>query len=362
MAMIPLYKPFMPNLPDIITILNSGNLSYGNYGRLFESSLRKFLNSEYVLTTNSFNSAINVIITVLDLKAGDKVVASPMACLASNQPLLAFGLDILWCDIDSNLGTLDPVYLKKLLESNKIKAIFHNHYAGIIGKVDEINSIAAKYNVPVIDDAIEAFGGEYKGKKIGNLGSYATLFSFGPVRIPNTLDGGAIVFGDLDSYNKGLLIRDTGIDRTTFRSSNGEISHLSDITLPGHSAMLDEIRSYIGYQQMISIDEIIAQQRSNAEKWNLLAIKYGFTPIKSDYSNFNYWVFPVLVNDKNSFIKKMNELGFSSSTIHYPNNRYSAFNNYQNLIGVNGFYTKFLALPCGWWVQDSDLDVHIDNV
>lgn len=360
--MIPLYKPHMPSLPEIISILNSGNLSYGKYGRLFEGSLRNFLNTDFILTTNSYNSAINVIITVLDLRAGDKVVASPMACLGSNQPLLAFGLDILWCDIDSNLGTLDPIYLRELLESNNIKAIFHNHYAGIIGKVDEINSIASKFNVPVIDDAIEAFGGEYKGKKIGNLGSYATLFSFGPVRIPNTIDGGAIVFRDLDSFNKGLLIRDTGIDRTTFRLSNGEISHMSDVVFPGHSAMLDEVRSYIGYQQMINIDEIISKQRSNAEKWKHLAFKCGATPIESDFSMLNYWVYPVLVNDKHSFIEKINKLGFSSSTIHYPNNRYSAFNNYQKLIGVDAFFSHFLALPSGWWVQDIDLDVHKNNV
>ena len=352
--MIPLYKPFMPTLPELDTVLYSGQLSYGKYGKHFEERLKEFIGCNYLLTTNSFNSAINVLITVLGLKAGDKVVASPISCLASTQPLIAYGLEIIWCDVLPLYGTLDGKHLDNILKNNNVRAVFHNHFAGIIGEVNNINKIASKYGVPVIDDGIEAFGGEYKGKKLGNLGSFATIFSFGPVRIPSTIDGGAIVFKSKKYFEIASLVRDTGIDRSSFRDKNGEISNLSDVRYPGHSAMLDEFRSYIGLMQMDYIENIISKQRNNAKFWDQLEICDDIRSIQSASSNYNYWVFPTLVQDKLKMMDFMAKNGFKTSSIHYPNHHYSVFSNKPNLPGVDYFYERFLALPSGWWVDVSE--------
>lgn len=148
-----------------------------------------------MLTTNSYASAIQLALTVLGLSFGDEVITSPMSCLASNQPLLTFGLKIVWADIDPKTGTLSPDSVKEKITS-KTKLIFHNHFCGYVGYVDEINSIGKQFGIPVIDDCVEAFGAKYKGKYMGNLGTDFTIFSFQTIRLPNTIDGGAISFKD----------------------------------------------------------------------------------------------------------------------------------------------------------------------
>ncbi len=250
----------MPEVPLVNEILHSGQLAYGKYGRAFERKLKEFIGVERLITTNTFNMSILVALSTLGIKSGDTVIASPMACLASTQPLLTMGINILWADVEPSTGTLSPDSVKKLAES-KPNAIIHNHFCGHVGFVNEINSIGKKYDIPVIDDCIEAFGSEYKGRKMGNVGTDVTVFSFGPVRFPNTLDGGAVIFKDKDMYDKSLLIRDAGIDRSRFRDELGEINPDCDISMVGHSATMDEVSSYIGVQQMENVSWILNKQR-----------------------------------------------------------------------------------------------------
>lgn len=350
--MIPLYKPFMPEVPLVNQILHSGQLAFGKYGREFEKNLKEFIGVENLITTNTFNMAILVVLSTLGVKPGDTVIASPMACLASTQPLLSMGIKVLWADVEPTTGTLSPDSVKKLAKL-KPKVIIHNHFCGHVGFVDEINNIGKDYDIPVIDDCIEAFGSEYKGKKMGNVGTDATIFSFGPVRIPNTLDGGAVVFKDGNLYAKSLLVRDAGIDRSRFRDELGEINPECDIIMIGHSATMNEISSYIGIQQMKNVDWILEKQRFNAEKWsNLDLAKYGLEPISNLNSKPNYWVYGTLVKNKRETILAMREKGYYASSVHINNNRYSVFGESSILTGVEKFYNSFIALPSGWWVND----------
>lgn len=350
--MITLYKPFMPEVPLVSEILHSGQLAYGKYGREFERKLKDFLEVNYLITTNTFNMSILVALSTLGLKAGDTVVASPMACLASTQPLLSMGVKILWADVEPTTGTLSPDSVKVLAKS-KPKAIIHNHFCGYVGFVDEINSIGKEYNIPVIDDCIEAFGSEYKGNKMGNVGTDVTVFSFGPVRIPNTLDGGAVIFNDESLYRKSLMVRDAGIDRSRFRDDLGEINPECDITMIGHSATMDEVSSYIGIQQMENVNWILNKQRENAESWNRIDLKkYGLKPITNLKSNPNYWVYGALAENKKEAILELREKGYYASGVHINNNRYSVFGDGSVLPGVEKFKDSFIALPSGWWVKD----------
>lgn len=347
--MIPLYKPFMPETPLVNEILQSGQLSYGKYGREFESLLANYFGTPNVLVTNTFNMAILVALTTLEIKAGDSVIVSPMACLASTQPLSSIGIKVQWADVDPMTGTLSPESVRNLMNTNP-KAIIHNHFCGYPGHIDEINSIGKEFGIPVIDDGIEAFGSEYKGIKIGNVGSDVTIFSFNPVRIPNTLDGGAVLFKDAALFEKSKLIRDAGIDRTRFRDSLGEINPNCDIKLIGHSATPLELNTYIGTLQMQNVNGLIEKQRSNAQRWGeIFGNNMEIKPIANQFGTPNYWVYGVLAKHKIETIKLYREKGFYASGVHINNNIYSVFNNKISLKGVNEFMNHFVSLPCGWW-------------
>lgn len=350
--MIPLYKPFMPNVPLVNEILHSGQLAYGKYGREFENALSAYFNTPYVIVTNTFNMSILVALTTLGLKPGDTVIASPMACLASTQPLLSVGLKVKWADVNPETGTLCPESVREKLKYNP-KAIIHNHFCGYAGFIDEINSIGKEHGIPVIDDGIEAFGSEYKGKKLGNTNADVAIFSFNPVRFPNTLDGGAVIFKEKELFKKSMLVRDAGIDRARFRDEFGEINPECDIEIVGHSATPMEISSYIGTQQMKHVEEVLTKQRSNATKWDEVINQLpDIKPIMKEGTLPNYWVYGVLTSHKHKYLLYFREKGFYASGVHMNNNTYSVFDDQSILPGVEKFSKSFLAVPSGWWVEE----------
>ena len=350
--MIPLFKPFMPShLPEVNNILHSGALAYGKWGREFEKKLGEFVGNTKILVTNSFNSAYQVAITTLDLKAEDEVIGSPMTCLASNQPFATHGVKVVWADIEPTTGMLDVDDVRRKI-SSRTKAVLLNHFCGFVGYVDELRALCTEKGIYLIEDAIEGFGSEYKGNKVGNLGADVTIYSFQTVRLPNTIDGGAVSFKDEALYQKALIVRDYGIDRSHFRDELNEINPLCDICQPGYGATLSEINSYVGCVQMDVVEELFEKQQQNARLWNELLVDERVRPISCvPYTKPNYWVYGVLADRKREFIEEWRGKGYYTSGVHLPNTYYSVFGNQDELKGVNEFYLKYVALPCGWWME-----------
>ena len=350
--MIPIFKPYMPsNLGEgIEDIIYSGKLSYGEKGKEFEEKLASYIGNDKVLTISSYNQALLIVLSTLGLKPGDEIIASPVSCLASNQPFVVKGLKVVWADINPLSGTLSVDDVRSRITS-KTKAIFHNHYCGYLGEIDAMNALGKEFEIPVIDDCIEAFGSELNGKKTGNLGTDITVFSFQTVRLPNTIEGGALVFNNLEMFEKAKKIRDYGIERANFRDNLNEINPDCDIKLEGYGALMGELNSYIGIKQLENLDSLLKKQRANAIIWNQKINKE--TNLKSlsflENSSPNRWVYGVLTKKKLDTIKEYREKGYYATSIHINNNIYSIFDNKTELKGVNEFVNSYVALPCGWW-------------
>ena len=157
--MIPIFKPYMPQdiLPELENILYSGQLAYGKHGRKFEAELAQYIGNPYILTVNSYNQAMLMALSILDIKHGDEVIASPVSCLASNQPFVIRGITVVWGDVNPRTGSLCLDDVKSKITS-KTKAIFHNHFCGFLGSIREINQLAKQHGLWVVDDCMEAFG------------------------------------------------------------------------------------------------------------------------------------------------------------------------------------------------------------
>lgn len=342
----------MPShLPELETILHSGSLAYSAHGKAFEQTLREFVGVDYLMSVNSFNSAVLVALITLGIKPDDEVIASPMACLASNQPFVTMGAKVVWADVDPQTGTLDPESVRKAI-TPKTKVIFHNHYCGYPGYCDEINGIGQEKGIYIIDDAIEAFGSVYKGRMMGCTGADVTVFSFQAVRLPTTIDGGALVFKDKSLYDRGLQVRDSGIDRQFFRDGLGEINTNYDISVPGFGATMSELNSYIGLMQMNDLKGLLEKQRQHAKEWDATILSdYPGCTLFNHRSEIlpNYWVYGLLARDKATALLRFRSEGYIASGVHFPNNRYSVFGSLISLKGVDEFHDHFLAVPSGWW-------------
>lgn len=353
--MIPLFKPYMPNhiTDEIKEILYSGKLTFGQWGITLEKEIQVYLGESNVLVVNNYASALNVALTALGINTGDEIIASPVCCLQSSQPLVAKGLNVVWADVDPNTGTLSPDSVKEKMTS-RTKAILHNQHLGYLGYINEINTLAHSAGIVTIDDCTDGMGGIYKGKKVGSCGSDATVISFQAVRLPNAIEGGAVVFSDKKHFEGAKLARDLGINRNTFRDDKGEISPQCDISTIGYAALMNEVNAYIAFRQMADFDRLIEKQHSNADRWKetVNGKKFNCVPLSEiEDTRPNYWVFGLLSDRKNEMIGYFRERGFYASSVHLNNNHYSLFGEQGELNGVNEFYNRFFAVPCGWWLK-----------
>lgn len=351
--MTPLYKPFMPaELPELDNILHSGALAYGKWGKLFERELQSFIGcSEDVIAVNSYTAALQVMLAAAGIEPGDEIIASPQSCLASTMPLVSYGAKVVWADIVPTRGTLDPDSVKSKI-TGRTKMVFHNHHCGYPGYIDEINEIGRSNGLLVVDDCIEAFGARYKGNFLGNLGTDITTISFQTVRLPNTIDGGAIIFHDKEMASRAKRIRDLGVDRSTFRDSRGEINPLSDVPMKGYGVTLNEICSYVGYRQINELDNLLNRQKQNGLSWHQKLENSSHKPLDTTDIEPSYWVFGLLAKDKVSAIEEFKTQGWNASGVHVPNTLYSVFGSGEYLPGVSEFSKNFLAIPSGWWVRN----------
>lgn len=353
--MTPIFKPYMPSniMSGLEDLLYSSKLSYGHYGVEFENKLSEFIGNPYVLTISNYNQAMLVVLSLLGCKEGDEIIASPVSCLASNQPFVVKGLKVVWADVEPDTGALCIDDVRQKI-TTKTKAIFHNHFCGYIGYIDELNQLAKQHGLWVVDDCIEAFGSQYKNQYMGNVGTDLTVFSFQTVRLPNTIDGAAITFKSKALYEKAKIIRDYGINRENFRLKNGEINPECDIHLEGYGATMNEISSFIGLKQMSDLPSLLQKQSHNADIWNDKLEKLtGVQPlvINKD-SQPNFWVYGVLCDNKSEALLFFREQNYYSSSVHINNDIYSVFGKSESLKGVDEFMLKFLALPCGWWMNE----------
>jgi perosamine synthetase len=354
-----LFKVFVPKdtiADSLETILRSGQLSAGNYMRAFEKQLQAYIGNPYILVTGNNTYAALIALALCDLKNGDEVISSSMACLASNQPILNFGAKLVWADIDPHTGSLNPSEVRKKI-TTKTKAILHYHWGGYPGYIDEINEIGKEFGIPVIDDAIESFGATYKGKQMGNLGTTITTFSFQTVRLPNSIDGGAIAFNNEEMYRKALRMRDFGIDRASFRDALGELSPSSDIQQMGYNAIMNEVSAFVGHKVMEETPNLIAKQQQNGLTWRTCLedihkeISSGRTEIVP-----NYWIYSFSTLNQLEVLEQFRKKGFYASKVHIRNDHYSCFGKFNPALkGVAEFAKTQLSIPSGWWVNVEDI-------
>lgn len=355
---IPLYKVHMPlDIHSCIQpVIQSESISGGPNVQQFENLLQSYIGNSYITSTGDISSSIILSLTMAGIRPGDEVIASPMACLATNEPIKNMFANVRWCDVDPLTGNMDPMDLARKITS-RTKAILVFHWAGNPADLDSIYEIARSRNIPVVEDAGEALGADYKGKKIGNTGSDFTVFSFYPNRHINTIEGSAIAFADEANYERGRWFKRYGIHQPSFRTNDGEINPESDILEPGLNTYMNHIAATIGVKQMEFLPGIVERHQSNGLYYNdSLKSVAGITVLKTlPETKSSYWVYTLLAERRDDLLRYLRSNGVYASKVHLRNDMYTCFGKTtEDLPGVTHFASHCLSIPCGWWVSDAD--------
>ncbi len=263
----------------------------------FEKSLTNFIGAnKYVTALSSGTAAIHLALIQLGVSRGDEVICQSFTFAASANPIAYLGATPVFVDSENETWNMNPRFLEDAIKDRiaktgkKPKAIIPVHLYGMPAKIDEILEIANRYEIPVLEDAAEALGSEYKGRKCGTFGEFACL-SFNGNKIMTTSGGGALVSSTEEENRKALFLATQARD---------EAPHYQHSQI-GYNYRLSNVSAGIGRGQMVALNDFIARRREiNALYKKMLSDAKGIMFLENPSSDFNsnYWLTCVLIDPK----------------------------------------------------------------
>lgn len=359
---IPLFQVFMPKsvMEPLKEVLFSGYITEGEQVREFERRLSEWIGNPFGLAVNSGTSAIQLALRLAGVGPGDEVISSPLTCVATNSPILAAGARPRWADVDPETGNIDPNSVERNI-TPKSRAILYVHWAGEPADVEAINEVARRHGLKVIEDAAHALGAEYRGAKIGTHSDFV-CFSFQAIKHITTGDGGALFCRSEADYRRGKKLRWFGIDREARRQ---ELFWDYNIEEVGYKFHMNNVAAAIGLEQLRHVDDILAACRRNGAFYR--EALEGLPKLRNlkrlPESKGAYWLYTVLVDDREAFVERMRRHRIATSIVHVRNDAYDLFRPFKTrLPGVDAFTARYISIPCGWWVRPEDAQSIVETI
>ncbi|MDO8464125.1 MAG: UDP-4-amino-4,6-dideoxy-N-acetyl-beta-L-altrosamine transaminase [Gallionella sp.] len=288
------------DIQAVVNVLRSDFLTQGPVVPAFEKAITDYCGVEYAVALNSATSALHVACLALCVRAGDVIWTSPITFVASANCALYCGATVDFVDIDPRTYNMSVERLaEKLAQAGKSgclpKVVIPVHLCGQPCDMAGIHALSQRYGFKIIEDASHAIGGKYRGEHIGNCRySDITVFSFHPVKIITTGEGGMALTNDESIAKRMQLLRSHGITREA-----ADMTHAPDgawyyqqIEL-GFNYRMTDIHAALGLSQMQRLDEFVAKRHAIAKRYGqTLAGLPVITPWQhpDSYSGFHLYV------------------------------------------------------------------------
>ncbi len=263
------------DIDSVVDVLKSDFLTQGPQVPAFESALTEHSGAQYALAVNSATSALHIACLALGLGEGDWLWTTPVTFVASANCGLYCGAKVDFVDIDSATYNMCPKKLEQKLVTAKAtgtlpKVVVPVHLCGQPCDMESIAKLAKEYGFKVIEDASHAIGGQYHEQPIGNCKySDITVFSFHPVKIVTTAEGGAALTNRKELADKMALLRSHGITRDpemmTEASHGGWYYQQVDL---GFNYRMTELQAALGVSQMQRLDDFVAARHVLSKRYN----------------------------------------------------------------------------------------------
>ncbi len=323
----------------------------------FEAELEKVLNHNLkVVALNSGTAAIHLALVMLGVKNGDSVIIQSNTHIASANPILYLGAKPIFVDSEKNTWNIDPELLETAIvtetkKGKKPKAIVVVHLYGMPAKMDEINAIAQKYNIPVVEDAAEALGSVYHEQMCGTLGDYGIL-SFNGNKIITTSGGGALVTKTKENKERAIFLA------TQARDDAPHYQH-SQI---GYNYRMSNIVAGIGRGQMEVLNDRVKARRANFDFYNKQLAGLDFTFLQEPENVFsNRWLTTILTDSfeiREKIRLTLDKENIESRPLWKPMHLQPVFED--EVVYTNGvsedLFNRGLCLPSGSNLSQLDLN------
>lgn len=274
----------------------------------FENAFAQYIGVHFAAGVGSGTDAIRLGGLALGLKAGDKIVTTPNTYISTAMGLSIHGITPVFCDIDPETFNMDPAALKEVLKREKgVKVCIPVHLYGHACQMEEILDICSHHNVKVFEDACQAHGALYKGRKVGTFG-LASAFSFYPTKNLGAYgDGGAVVTADRSIHEEVCKLRIYG--------QTDKHVH----AVEGFNSRLDELQAAILSYKLTQLDENNEKRRHLADiyRWDLDGETPVRLPVEKPWARHVYHLFVIRTKEREALADylKSNKIG---TLIHYP--------------------------------------------
>lgn len=312
--MIKISEPYLDEkeLKNVIDAVKSGWISSkGSYITEFEQKFAQYCGMKNGIATSNGTTSLHLALKALGIKKDDEVIVPTLTFIATANAVAYCNAKPVFVDSHPVYWCIDPEKIKEKITENT-KAIIPVHLYGHPCDMDPIMEIARDHDLYVIEDAAEAHGAEYKGKKVGSFGDI-NCFSFFANKIITTGEGGMCLTDNDELAERMRILRDHGM--------NPNKKYWHDVI--GFNYRMTNMQAAVGVAQLEKIEKIIDIKRSNVVLYNhFLKHVNGITlPVEEKWARSVYWMYSVLIDhsfNRDDLMKKLEREGIDTRPLFYP--------------------------------------------
>lgn len=319
--------PFLPftrptiddeTIAGVAEVLRSGWITSGPQVKAFEAALSAYFGGRPVRVFNSGTCTMEIALRIAGIGPGDEVITTPLTWIATSNVVLETGARPVFVDVDPVSRNIDLNRVEAAI-TPRTKAIIPVDLAGLPVNRDRLHEIAKKHNLRVIEDAAQAMGSLWHGKRIGSFGDFVS-FSFHPNKNITSIEGGCLVLNDESEAKLAEQYRLQGVVRTGFDGMDAEVL--------GGKFNLTDVAACVGLGQLKHLEAFNEKRRALARVYAELfstpfhyALQLG-TPV-ADYTQSNWHMFQVVLPEgprclkRAEVMEKMHAAGIATG-VHYP--------------------------------------------
>lgn len=359
------------DIAAVVDALRSEWLTQGPRIEAFERALADYCGAKYCVVVSSGTAALHAAYAAIGLTLGDEIITSPLTFPATTNAALWQGARPVFVDVDPETGNIDPATVEAAI-TPRTKAIVPIDYTGRPAQLDKLKMIASAHGLTLIEDACQALGAAYRGKKIGSW-SDLTVFSFHPVKTITTGEGGAVLTDDAKLYHRLKSFITHGVVKSGFENpSPGE--WYFEIQELGQNYRLTDFQAALGLNQLAKTDAFVARRRELAERYraalhDLEAIRLPSPDSEGTCSAWHLFVIRVCGNwegRRAELFTKLRSSGIGVQVHHIPTHYHPLYRRMGYALGMaphaEAFYEATISLPLHPNLDESVQDFIIEKL
>lgn len=329
----------------------------GRFIEEFQQKFADFCGSKYGLACSNGTVTLHLALLAIGIKEGDEVIMPTLTYIATANAVKYCGATPVFVDCDPKTWNIDPHEIEKAI-TKKTKAIIPVHLYGLPCNMDEIMRISKKYNIPVIEDAAEAHGATWRGKRVGSFGLIGS-FSFFGNKIITSGEGGMLLTDNLKLFERMKLLRSQGVD------PNKKYWHLEI----AYNYRMTNMQAAVGLGQLEKIDWHLNQRIRIANLYKKYLNKisdYIETQYVDELATHSYWMFTIVLKDnvkkeRDEVMRLMEEHGIEMRPVFYPMHKMPPYYNPQlSFPNSERISSRGINLPTHALLEENDIKYMVD--